>query len=102
MDDILKKIIPIIVKDADPQKIILFGSRAGGLSSDDSDYDLLIVAKSTGNNRKIMKKLYIDLYGIGAPVDLVFLAEDKINIVKENRFMVYKDALEQGVTVYEK
>jgi len=102
MDKILSKIISIIVKDADPMRIILFGSRANRLNSKDSDYDLLIITTSDINKRKIIKKLYLDLYGLGAPVDLLILEECKIDEVKKNKFMIYKEALEQGLTIYEK
>ncbi|MDD3050057.1 MAG: nucleotidyltransferase domain-containing protein [Candidatus Cloacimonetes bacterium] len=102
MDKILAKIIPIIVKDADPKKIILFGSRVNGLNSKNSDYDLLIITTSPVSKRQTLKQIYIDLYGLGAPVDLLLLDENKVDEVKENKFMIYKEALEQGLTVYEK
>lgn len=102
MDEILSKIISIIVKVTDPSRIILFGSRATGLNSRDSDYDLLIITTSDINKRKILKQLYLDLYGLGAPIDLLFLDECKIDEVRKNKFMIYKEALEQGLTIYEK
>ncbi|BCV22592.1 hypothetical protein [Moorella sp. Hama-1] len=48
MDDILKTIVARIKRTADPDKIILFGSRIGSRSrgkKTDSDYDLLILKK---------------------------------------------------------
>ena len=42
MDNALQKAVDIIVKVADPDKIILFGSRSRGDNREDSDYDLCI------------------------------------------------------------
>ncbi len=43
--DVLSAIVKIIVSTADPDKIILFGSRASGDQSPDSDYDILVLKK---------------------------------------------------------
>ena len=40
---LLQSMVDIIVREADPEKIILFGSRARGDARPDSDVDLLIV-----------------------------------------------------------
>ena len=45
MDKPLEKAIDIIVKVADPDRIILFGSQARVNNSKDSDYDLLVLKK---------------------------------------------------------
>ena len=44
--EMLKEIAGRIVRQFDPEKIILFGSYALGAASEDSDVDLLIVAKT--------------------------------------------------------
>ena len=43
MNDPLEKAIDIIVKAAEPDKIILFGSRVLGTSEKESDYDIYII-----------------------------------------------------------
>jgi predicted nucleotidyltransferase len=45
-DDLLEQIVRLIVSAGDPQKIILFGSRARKEHRPDSDIDLLVVEES--------------------------------------------------------
>ena len=57
----LDSAIKIIVKLADPDKIILLGSRAKGNEDKDSDYDLFILKTNVEHRRKLAKKLYTSL-----------------------------------------
>jgi predicted nucleotidyltransferase len=43
--DLLRRMVEIIVRGADPQAIILFGSRARGDARPDSDIDLLVIER---------------------------------------------------------
>ena len=45
MSNPLERAIEIIVKVADPDQIILFGSRARGDAKQDSDYDICVIIK---------------------------------------------------------
>ncbi len=45
-DDLLREIVQRIVTAFDPQKVILFGSRAYGQPAPDSDVDLLVVTNA--------------------------------------------------------
>lgn len=42
-DSTLREIVPRLVDAVDPEKLILFGSRATGGGDPDSNYDILIV-----------------------------------------------------------
>ena len=101
-DTILKKVIPIIIDELDPEKIILFGSRAKGNQNPDSDYDILIIKQFSGNHRTYLKNLYLRLYGIGAPIDLLLVKKEVIEEHKNNRFYFYHEALTTGLPLYEK
>ena len=61
MTESLNKALDIIIRIADPDKVILFGSWARGDQSADSDYDLLILKKGIKKRRKLAQKLYINL-----------------------------------------
>ena len=50
MNDSLEKAIKTIVKVAEPDKIILFGSHAKGDDKPESDYDLLVLKRGVKNN----------------------------------------------------
>jgi predicted nucleotidyltransferase len=43
--DPLEKAIEIIIRSVDPEKIILFGSRARGDHNKESDYDICVIKK---------------------------------------------------------
>ena len=42
-DDLLRRMTATIVDAVDPEKVILFGSRARGDAEADSDFDLLVI-----------------------------------------------------------
>lgn len=44
---VLREVVQNILRAGRPQKIILFGSRARGQDSPESDYDLLVIENST-------------------------------------------------------
>ena len=54
----LDQIVHRLVTGYDPDRIILFGSRASGLDSEDSDYDLLIVKSTEG--RPLERRIAVD------------------------------------------
>ena len=94
-EKILAKLIKFLKEELDPEKIILFGSRAKGKSVPYSDIDLAIVGSTKPplrNLRKLKEKIEI----ISWPffVDLIFLEE----IDEEFKELVMKT----GRIVYEK
>jgi len=74
-DKKLKRISHIIIKDANPKRIILFGSRAKGNYTESADYDLAIDSDkiSFRDKRKLIDKIE-DVIGLHS-VDLVYLKE---------------------------
>jgi predicted nucleotidyltransferase len=60
MDDPLKNAISIIVQEAEPDRIIMFGSRARGNAKPSSDYDLLVLKRGVKK-----KRFFYDLFGSG-------------------------------------
>ena len=51
LDAPLEKAVKVIVQFSDPEKIILFGSRAEEDYKDESDYDLLVLKKGLIDQR---------------------------------------------------
>ena len=68
---VLDEIVRRIVKVADPDKIILFGSAARGEMGRHSDVDLLVVKSGCVHRRKLAQEIYKSLLGVGLPVDVV-------------------------------
>lgn len=101
-DKILSAIVQQIVATADPDKIILFGSRAMGKERKDSDYDICVLKSKVKNEREVVKKIYRNLYGVGAGVDVVVKESKRFEELKDMWFMVFFDIAKYGKVVYEK
>ncbi|MCD4819558.1 MAG: nucleotidyltransferase domain-containing protein [Candidatus Cloacimonetes bacterium] len=102
MDKILEKAVSIIVNEVEPEKVLLFGSRAYGTPSNESDYDILIIKDFSGNHRRFLKKLYVKLFGIGVPIDLLLVSKINIENNLDNIYYFYKEAVKKGIILYDK
>lgn len=100
-DLILKKIISQIVDIANPDKIILFGSRAMGTQKEDSDYDICVLKKNIKKRRRFAHKIRSGIK-IVAPIDIVVSTPAKFNALKQKWYFVYYDIEKTGRTLYEK
>ncbi|QWR79003.1 nucleotidyltransferase domain-containing protein [Candidatus Magnetomonas plexicatena] len=102
MDMQLEKTIQIIIRVANPDKIILFGSRGREDFTAESDYDIFVLKKEIENKRELTHALYRSLYGIGAGVDLIVESPAKFDELKDNPYMIYKEIALSGKVVYER
>ena len=77
-DPILREIVRRLIAAYHPDRIYLFGSRAKGETTADSDYDLLVVvADDAPVDRRRSRLAYEALRGTGAAADvLVWTRED--------------------------
>lgn len=98
----LKKIIDIITRSADPDRIILFGSRSKGTQTLESDYDICVIKRGVKHRRELAMKLYRNLYGVGVPVDVIVETPETFDELRDNPFMIYHDIAHQGRIIYEK
>ena len=97
---ILDEIIQRIVEVAQPEKIILFGSAARGEMNRHSDVDLLVV-KEGMHRRDMAGRIYENLWGVGAAVDVVVVTPADVERYKDSHALVIKPALREGRVVYE-
>lgn len=73
-DPILQEIVQRIIKTLQPNLIYLFGSRASGIASHDSDYDLLVVVEDSKLPRYQRDRIaFRALCGVGASKDVIVL-----------------------------
>ena len=101
-DKKLDKIRDIIIETVQPDKIILFGSRATGEFKEDSDYDIFILKRGITNERTITNAVNRALFdkNIFDPIDIVASNPEKFEHNKNNPYRVYKDIFYQGITLY--
>jgi predicted nucleotidyltransferase len=100
----LDQIISLIVAEASPDQIILFGSYARGDNREKSDVDLLIVKKGLKNGLEITSNVRIALFhsDIDIAVDLLAVDSDRYEALKDEIGLVYKTIHKEGKVVYGK
>lgn len=91
-----------IVANVDPDRIILFGSRARGDHSEHSDFDLCVLKANVPHRRDLAKQIYRLLYDSNAAVDVIVETPERFEQLKGNRFLVYNAIAEQGRVIYDK
>jgi predicted nucleotidyltransferase len=101
-DPVLREIVARLVRAVDPDRIILFGSRASGTARADSDYDVLIIKDEPDPSKRRTGKLYHHLWGIPAGVDLLWYTQNDIEQWSDVPQHVLTQAVRRGIAVYEK
>jgi len=71
IDETLREIVDRIVRGFSPVRIILFGSRARGTATADSDVDLLVVTDRPGSKRRQAVAIDLALADISVAKDVV-------------------------------
>jgi uncharacterized protein len=80
LENILEKIIP----EFNPKKVILFGSRANGSHSENSDYDLFfIIEKSDLTRIERNQKARQLTWRLGHSIDYFFYTQDEFDSWKD-------------------
>ncbi len=92
-----------IVQEAQPVRIILFGSYAANKATEDSDIDLCIIEKDAfhpqRSRRKEAAKLYKALAAYPIPKDLLIFSEAELH--QEANQHLLKPIQEKGKVLYE-
>ena len=100
---VLKQILDVLVREYDPQKIILFGSMAGGEIHEWSDIDLVIVKDTP---KRFLARLKEVALLCRAPVGVDYLVYtpqeyDRLASDKNNPFF-QREIVEKGQILYER
>ena len=85
-----------------PEKIILFGSRAGGITDIDSDVDLLIVMPIPDTRRSLATAIDLALVGIDLPADVIVVTPEEVERDKDQIGTIIRPAIHEGKVLYER
>lgn len=102
--NIIEDIKEKIIKSYSPDEIILFGSYAYGMPSEDSDLDLLIISDKEKElpRRKRGLKLLSELKKYHFSKDILIYTSDEIEEWKNVKQAFITEVLDKGIKIYEK
>ena len=90
-----------IVRNFRPQKIILFGSYANGIPTEESDLDLLIIKDSDLPSRVQNRKVRKIISDLRVPVDVIVKTAQEFETYKDIIGTVVYPASKFGRVIYE-
>ena len=99
-----EEIVRRIVALADPDKIIVFGSRARGDHRADSDIDILVIKESSEPRYRRSGPLYGALANLprAVDVDISVYTPAEVNDWREVRQAFVTTAVREGIVLYER
>ncbi len=101
----LPEAIERIVREINPEKIILFGSYAGGNPSPDSDVDLLVIMENGKGNKENYREASLLLYPRQFPVDIIVKTPKDIEEAllggSDNSFFI-REIVKKGKVLYDR
>ena len=101
---LLQRMVDTIVREVDPETIILFGSRARGDARPDSDIDLLVVEHEPFSRERSRiaeaNRLYMALRNLPVSKDLLLYSRDELEQWKGSLNHVVGRAYREGRVLY--
>lgn len=92
-DTLLRQMVEVIVREVDPETIILFGSRARGEARPDSDVDLLVIEKEPFSAQRSRRK---EIFRLSMALRDLPVAKD-ILVYSREEFDYWRDSLNHVV-----
>ncbi len=96
----IERLVSLIVAEAHPVRVILFGSAARGEMTPDSDIDLLVVMPDGTHRLHTMQRLYARIRGVRVPFDLLVATIADLEAHGDALGLIYRDALREGRELY--
>lgn len=101
-DTLLRGVVKRIRRAVQPEKIILFGSRARGDARPDSDFDLLIIKQSRQPRYRRAGPIYAALADIPAEVEVIVYTPHEIRQWRNVPQAFVTTAMNEGKVLYER
>ncbi len=89
-----------IVREINPEKIILFGSYAWGNPTENSDVDLFVVQKSNESRRDRQVALRKKFFGSGVPMDIIIYTPEELEKRLSIRDVFIRKIIRDGKLIY--
>ena len=99
-DEKLNEVIQRIVRAVQPEKIILFGSRARGTTDPDADLDLVVVHTGPESKREIQLEIHRALNRSGLSLDVFIMTPEELETHKRIANTLAREVSETGVVCY--
>ena len=91
----------IIIKEFDPEKIILFGSYAHGSPTLESDVDLLVIVKTNKSMLRLSAEIALSL-DHSFPLDIIVKTPEQIEKRIQNGDFFLENIMNHGRVLYER
>ena len=105
-EELLDRMVRLIVNAVDPEKVILFGSQSQGDATPESDVDLVVIeAESFDETRSRLKeeaRLYKTLARVRVRKDILVYSAADVEYWKDSLNYVLARALREGRVLYER
>ena len=98
--DVLDEIVRRIVRVAEPERIVLFGSTGRGTAGPLSDLDLLVIKSGRYHRGQLTDEIYMNLIGVGHAVDVIVATPADIARYRHTSALVIGAALREGRVIY--
>jgi predicted nucleotidyltransferase len=102
IDPRITDMVDRIVKTAQPDQVILFGSRAFGTPRPDSDVDLLVVMPLRKPRRRLEGDLHAAVAESELSKDIVVITPEELERFRDVPGTFVKPALDSGLVVYQR
>jgi len=103
-DELLDGIVDAIVREVEPEQIVLFGSLARGEGTEDSDIDLMVVERDAfgpeRSRRREAARIREAIWDVPAPMDILVFSRDEVEHWRGSLNHVIARALREGRVLY--
>lgn len=98
----IREMVRRLVREFDPDRIILFGSHARGDAGPDSDVDLLVILPFTGSKFDKMLQMRGVLHSIPVPLDVFAVTPEEVERRRNIVGTLVYPAIHEGKVLYER
>ena len=99
---LLNEMVQRIKASMDPDRVVLFGSRARGNARSDSDFDLLVIKESDEPRYRRAAPLYTKLADLPAEVEIVVFTPEEVRDWSQVPQAFVTTVLREGKVLYER